>query len=353
MFFGWLRTDGTLATPDNFAPLQFVLWIFENVRVSSARFMSRPVKISLYTVFITMAVLFGLLARENLRRASTAEKARQQNFDEASTTESTNVAAAETTNVTAITNATASALEGTNAAVIENTNAATADNTNVPVTKTVIPAASRRPATAGASSSSYSKMISYGLLCAIGFVGFAFLFARDVSHFLAHKAEQALFCDDGAPVDPEYEQAEELAKDGKYLEAIQVMRDYLNKHPREQYVALRIAEIYEENLFNPLAAALEYEEVLKKNLPAERWGWAAIHLANIYSGKLNQPAKAVDLLHRIDSEYGHTVAANKARERLGQIDPNFVPAAAAEVPVAAETEPKPVSNLPPGFRPKT
>jgi hypothetical protein len=299
-------------------------------------------------------VVFGLLARQSFRRASTAEKTRQQNFEEASATESTNVAAVETTNVAAITNATAAAVENTNAAAIENTNtAAAADNTNVPVTKPVSSTTGQKPATAGASSSSYSKMISYGLLCAIGFAGFAFLFARDVSHFIAHKTEQALFCDDGAPVDPEYEQAEELAKDGKYLEAIQVMRDYLNKHPREQYVALRIAEIYEENLFNPLAAALEYEEVLKKNLPAERWGWAAIHLANIYSGKLNQPAKAVDLLHRIDSEYGRTVAANKARERLGQIDPNFVPAAAAEIPVAAETEPKPVSNLPPGFRPKT
>ena len=43
-------------------------------------------------------------------------------------------------------------------------------------------------------------------------------------------------------------------------------REYLNKHPREQYVALRIAEIYEENLNNPLAAALEYEEVLKKTM---------------------------------------------------------------------------------------
>src|SRR6185436_18689583 len=106
------------------------------------------------------------------------------------------------------------------------------------------------------------------------------------------------------------------------------------------------------NLFNPLAAALEYEEVLKKNLPAERWGWAAIHLANIYSGKLSQPEKAVALLRRIDSEYGNTSAAIKARERLTQIDPNFVPAAVAEVavvPPAADAPP--ASNLPPGFRP--
>src|SRR5204862_5645165 len=143
-----------------------------------------------------------------------------------------------------------------------------------------------------------------------------------------------------------------LWRHARDLEALNSMREYLNKHPREQYVALRIAEIYEQNLNNPVAAALEYEEVLKKNLPAERWGWAAIHLANIYSGKLNQPDKAIALLHRIDSEYGRTTAANKARERLTQIDPSFVPAAAVEVSVAGDTASAQPSNLPPGFRPK-
>jgi hypothetical protein len=133
------------------------------------------------------------------------------------------------------------------------------------------------------------------------------------------------------------------------------MRDYLTAHPREQYVALRIAEIYEENLYNYLAAALEYEEVLKKKLPPERWGWAAIHLANIYSGRLGQPDKAVVILRRIDAEYGQTVAARKARERLMQIDPTFVPTSAPQVTMVEEpvAEEQPASNLPPGFRPKT
>ena len=291
--------------------------------------MNRRIKLILYVVFIALAVGFGLAAKKSLRAATANEQARGARLDDASATENTNTAVLENTN--------AAALAGTNAVVPRNTNAATA------------PAA----ATAGGSSQSYSKMVSYGLLSALGFIGFAFLFARDVSHFIAHKAEQALFSDDGVPADPEYDQSEELWKDGKYLEALNAMRGYLQKHPREQYVAIRIAEIYEENLNNPLAAALEYEEVLKKNLPAERWGWAAIHLANIYSGKMNQPDKAVALLHRIDSEFGKTSAANKARERLTQIDPNFIPAAAAEVPVQGDTTvTRPVSNLPPGFRPK-
>ncbi|MBK8001115.1 MAG: hypothetical protein IPK15_20990 [Verrucomicrobia bacterium] len=133
-----------------------------------------------------------------------------------------------------------------------------------------------------------------------------------------------------------------------------MMREYLKRNPREQYVALRIAEIYENDLRNYLAAALEYEEILKKKLPAERWGWAAIHLSNLYSGKLNKMEQATTLLHRIVNEYGQTAAAKKARERLGLPEPVAEPVA-----VAAEPEPEPTptkeeppSNLPKGFRPK-
>jgi TolA-binding protein len=304
--------------------------------------MSRPIKIVLYVVCITAAVWFGLKARDQFRRASVTKQARQAVLDDAASIENTNVLAANTNFVSEDTNTvlvTNDALAGTNA--IADTNVVIA-NSNVTVART---------GAAALPTISYSRMISYLLICIAAFGGFALLLARDVSYFVAGRAEKALFNDEGAPASPEYEQAEELWKDGKYLDAIQAMRDYLKKNPREQYVALRIAEIYEENLHNPLAAALEYEEVLKKNLPAERWGWAAIHLANIYSGKLNQPDKAVALLHRIDSEYGTTSAANKARERLLQIDPNFVPAAVTEVAVAQEAEEQP-SNLPPGFRPK-
>jgi len=133
------------------------------------------------------------------------------------------------------------------------------------------------------------------------------------------------------------------------------MRDYLKKHPREQYVALRIAEIYEADLRNYLAAALEYEEVLKKRLPTERWGWAAIHLANLYSGKLNRTEEATALLRRIVDEYGQTAAAKKARDRLGIPEPTEALPAAMPAPAPAAPEPPPPeapSNLPPGFRPK-
>ena len=185
-----------------------------------------------------------------------------------------------------------------------------------------------------------------GLLVTIVCLGL--LVAHDFSRFAAHRFEKLIFDEDLEGVkDPEYEEAEKVWANGNFLEAIQLMRDYLKSHPREQYAALRIAEIYEKDLGNFLAAALEYEEIIKKKLPPERWGWAAIHLANLYSGKLNKSQQAVDLLQRIVAEYGQTAAARKARERLV--------AEGIEVPEPPSEEGSPSdppSNLPPGFTPR-
>lgn len=302
--------------------------------------MSRKFKLLLYVVCAIGVVVMGSLALRGYREATKASERRSERLARIGSIENTNVPGI--TNVVAATNLPAAPTEAAITNAVTNAVAVADPDTDEALVL------------AGASSRGYTRMVVYGLGLLLFFIALAVLIAYDVSQFIAHKAQQAFFSDDGAPTSAEYEQAEELAKDGRYLEAIQAMRDYLKEHPREQYVALRIAEIYEENLFNPLAAALEYEEVLTKALPPERWGWAAIHLANLYSGKMNQSEKSIALLHRIDAEYGQTSAARKARERLAQIDPNFVPASAAEISGSGDTTgTQPASNLPPGFRPKT
>jgi TolA-binding protein len=310
--------------------------------------MNRTTKLVLYVVCLIAVIVFGSITVSSYRQATKTSAQRASRIADLTSIENTNVT--ETTNTAPDTNLLVEA-----AAAITNVVSTNAAETNLAAANKTTKKNDQNDTAeiAGSSSRGYTRMVTYGLGLLLFAIGLAALIAYDISQFLARKAEEALFADDGAPIDPEYEQAEELWKDGKYLDSLNAMRSYLKKHPREQFVALRIAEIYEENLNNPLAAALEYEEVLKKKLPAERWGWAAIHLANLYSGKLNQPDKSVALLHRIDAEYGQTTAAKKARERLSQIDPNFVPANAPVVPVAAEVADSPAaSNLPPGFRPK-
>ena len=175
------------------------------------------------------------------------------------------------------------------------------------------------------SSERLGRMMTCGFLAFGALVGLGLLVGRDVSAYLASRAENFVYNDNLVGVrDPQYDEAEEAWKRGQHLEAIQLMRDFLKKNPSEQYAALRIAEIYEKDLGNHLAAALEYEEVLKKRLPSERWGWAAIHLANLYSGKLNK-AK-----HRLGAARGgdgpesrvdqpdHAAGQQRPRRRAGR-----------------------------------
>jgi hypothetical protein len=163
-----------------------------------------------------------------------------------------------------------------------------------------------------------NHMMTYGALFVVFAVGVGLVMGHALSHYVVEKTGKILFDHEGELVKtPDYELAEQEWANGNPLDAIQLMRNYLKEHPQEQHVALRIAEIYEKDLKNHLAAALEYEEVLKQKLPPEQWGWTAIHLCNLYSTKLNQPEKARALLERIDAEYGGTAAASKARKHLG------------------------------------
>ncbi|MBT5707922.1 hypothetical protein OAH36_01245 [Verrucomicrobia bacterium] len=165
------------------------------------------------------------------------------------------------------------------------------------------------------------KLGFYGGGFCLSLLFLGLLAASDITHYLGKGAIDTLYNDDGVGVtDDEYEVAEAEWQNGDYLEAIRLMRDYLAKNPKQIHAAIRIAEIYEKDLNNPLAAALEYEEILETKLPRERWGWAAIHLANIYSGPLEKPDQAIALLRRLDDEYGDTQAAEKARRRLAMID---------------------------------
>jgi hypothetical protein len=197
------------------------------------------------------------------------------------------------------------------------------------------------------ASSGYGRVVTYGGLFFVSIVGLGLLLGNDISHYFGNRVLHSLYNEEGEGIaNPEYEVAEQEWANGNHLEAIRLMREYLQRNPREQHAALRIAEIYEKDLSNPLAAALEYEEVLKHKLPPERWGWAAIHLCNLY-GKLNQPEKSVALLYRINNEYNATAAAEKARKRLEDLglSPDAPQTVESQTPELPTSGPK----LPPGF----
>jgi TolA-binding protein len=340
--------------------------------------MSNSLKVSLYAVLILIASVSGYFALVNFGRMmaragdrhSELEQIEPERRPASETTDSgsttnltdTNTAAAAATNLSA---------QATNLVsnVETNTNTvAAASTTNGPApssmtnTEPATAAEAVPPPVASPSKTAAPKGGSHlGLWTALfvgSLIGLGLLIASDVSHYLGNRALKVMYNDEGAGAhDPEYDKAEEIWANGDHLEAIKMMREYLAKNPREQHVAIRIAEIYEKDLKNNLAAALEYEEVLKHKLPPERWGWAAIHLCNLYF-RLNQEQKGFDLLRKIVNDFPNTAAAEKARKRLEQVDGSVTTEQIATEPSVSTTHrpsssaSAPASNLPPGFRPK-
>jgi TolA-binding protein len=157
-----------------------------------------------------------------------------------------------------------------------------------------------------------------GMLAAL--LVFALLVARDVSSLAGERVGgNYLTKSDKSRKADMYEEAESIWADGAYVDAIDSFREYLKVFPEEYHVHKRIAEIYEKDLGSFRAAAMEYEEMLEMNIPKTRWGWAAIHLCNLYSGKLDDTDRALAMLHRVASECADTTAGQKARDRLAKI----------------------------------
>lgn len=196
---------------------------------------------------------------------------------------------------------------------------------------------------------SQSKMIQWFLLAALGLIATAFLIARDVAVFSAEKAVEFVYNLEGETTKSEsYEAAEQACSEGRYLDAIELMKAYFAANPRDVFAARRVAEIYEKDLQNFSAAAMEYEDILRLPLPAVRWSWMAIHLCNIYTGKLNNQDRALELLQQIVIEHSQTPAGKKARERLEMLG--------YEIEIVDEPDAAPESGsgaMPKGFKPRS
>lgn len=198
----------------------------------------------------------------------------------------------------------------------------------------------------------FSGVILWGLCAMASLVSLGALAAYDITQYASQRATDALYDDEGEEVtETTFEAVEKAHSAGEFLEAIRLLRQFLEEKPRAVQAQVRIAEIYEKDLNNPLAAALEYEEVLKQNFDPERKSWTAVHLVNLYN-RLSKPDQAIELLQRVVTEFPDTPAAAKARERL-----EAAGVAPAEPPPAPDAdrggEPPPAaSDLPPGFRRK-
>src|SRR4051794_39735615 len=189
--------------------------------------MTQQLKIGAYAVLLICGLWFGYGFFRNLAAATAADTPPQSTNDisAAATNQSETVTNQGEANEVGATN------QSTNAVIRSNVAAST---------KGKRPAKAAAPPESRGSRTASALTYGAGLLAVVICLGF--LIAHDFSRFAAHRFEKFIFDEDleGAK-DPEYEEAEKVWANGNFLEAIQLMRDYLKEHPREQYVALRIA----------------------------------------------------------------------------------------------------------------
>lgn len=144
--------------------------------------------------------------------------------------------------------------------------------------------------------------------------------AWDVSRFLGSQAGR-LFLGGGrvASITPSWWKAERLCRNHRPIEAIEVLRAYLNTHPRHWCVAVRIAEIYQLQLNDSLAAALEYKQILKRRLPPSARAEIMVRLAACQL-LLRDGDESAAMLRQVVEQFPRAAAAQKATRRLARIE---------------------------------
>ncbi len=167
----------------------------------------------------------------------------------------------------------------------------------------------------------YLRLLGYTVGFAAAFTVLGFVAAQDFGYLLRFRmGKEVSYVSAKSERKGQYERAEYLILKGDHREAVRLLQGLVAKQPDNVHMNLRIAEVYDKELQDFPNAALHYERVLKLELPAEQWGWLAIRLSNIYSGKLNQPQAALALIRRIAAEHPETQAGGKALKRLARLN---------------------------------
>jgi tetratricopeptide (TPR) repeat protein len=212
-------------------------------------------------------------------------------------------------------------------------------------------------AMSGGSAAEGSHFVLWLLAYVALGVTLGLLAAWDFSTFLGSASERFVLGTGarGMRFDPRLKQAEALVSKQEPLEAIRLLREYLADKPRDWHAAIRIAEIYQGPLNNPLAAVLEYEALLQHGrLPRAARPWILLRLGNgfLFLGRADA---ATQWFEEILRKYPRSAAAEKAQRRLDAANPEAPETEAADGDGATEPAgPEPASppqvKLPPGFR---
>jgi tetratricopeptide (TPR) repeat protein len=159
--------------------------------------------------------------------------------------------------------------------------------------------------------------VAFGFLLTV--VGF--LFAQNIGDVLRFRMNQKIqYVDEYSEKNEDAERGIYLLRKGKHQQALEILRKIVQADPEAWEAQLAIAEHYDKTKENWTQAASDYEDLLQMEMPAEKWGWTAIRLCNIYTGKLDEIGRALLILKRLSIELPETAAGAKAQKRLAMVE---------------------------------
>lgn len=167
----------------------------------------------------------------------------------------------------------------------------------------------------------YLHLLGNGIGFALCLTVLGFVLAHDLGDVLRFGfGKEIQYVDDASARRESYERAEYLILKGKNLEAVELLRQIVRGDPKNWHAQLRIAEVYDKELKNWPVAADEYEATLQMEMPPEKWGWTAIRVCNLYTGKLGETHRALTILRQLAKDLPQTQAGQKAVKRLAMVD---------------------------------
>jgi tetratricopeptide (TPR) repeat protein len=122
--------------------------------------------------------------------------------------------------------------------------------------------------------------------------------------------------DSDTRVMPEYSMAQARLKEGRYIDAVAEYQKVIDQFPQDIHAHLQIAEIAAEKLNNFGLAELELQSAVAKASSPDAVALAAHRLADFYQQKLQQPARAAEVMEKLRTRLSETKHALGAQQRI-------------------------------------
>ncbi|MEI6084450.1 MAG: hypothetical protein WCS70_09135 [Verrucomicrobiota bacterium] len=124
---------------------------------------------------------------------------------------------------------------------------------------------------------------------------------------------------DGRPVRPEYSVAEARAKDSQFAAAVAEYRKISAQYPDDVYVHIQIAQLAAEHLDDIATAEVELLTACAKAKSPDTLVLAHNRFADLYQFKLQNPARAIEIMEELRTKLPGTPAAQRAEERVAAL----------------------------------